>query len=61
MFGLLYKVSRKSRIVNIFLRFVYKCDIPVTAKIGKNVTFNHKGLGVVIHPAREPETILRPR
>ncbi len=35
MFGLLYKVSRKSRIVNIFLRFVYKCDIPVTAKIGK--------------------------
>lgn len=50
MFGLLYKVSRKSRIVNIFLRFVYKCDIPVAAKIGKNVTFNHKGLGIVIHP-----------
>lgn len=50
MFALLYKASRKSRIVNVFLRFIYKCDIPAAVKIGKNVTFNHKGLGVVIHP-----------
>lgn len=50
MFELLYKVSRRSRIVNKLLQIIYRCDILVAAKIGKNVTFNHRGLGVVIHP-----------
>lgn len=36
-------------------RFIYKCEIPRSARIGRNVTFNHKGLGVVIHPNAQIE------
>lgn len=50
MFSILYKASRRSRIINKIFSLIYKCEIPVSAKIGKNVTFNHNGLGVVIHP-----------
>lgn len=50
MFEFMYKLSRKSVIMNKLLQFVYKCEIPRTAQIGSGVTFNHKGLGVVIHP-----------
>lgn len=50
MFEFLYKLSRKSAVMNKILQLVYKCEIPRTAQIGNKVTFNHKGLGVVIHP-----------
>lgn len=50
MFLLLYKLSRKSHIINKIMRLLYGCEIPYYAKIGKNVTFNHRALGVVIHP-----------
>lgn len=29
---------------------LYKCEIPKAARIGNRVTFNHNGLGVVVHP-----------
>ncbi len=32
------------------LRVLYSCDIPRKAQIGKNVSFPHRGLGVVINP-----------
>ena len=50
MFELLYKLSRKSAVMNKMLQLIYKCEIPRKAQIGNGVTFNHKGLGVVIHP-----------
>lgn len=50
MFELLYKLSRKSAVMNKMLQLIYKCEIPRKARIGNGVTFNHKGLGVVIHP-----------
>lgn len=50
MFEFMYKLSRKSVAMNKLPQFVYKCEIPRTAQIGSGVTFNHKGLGVVIHP-----------
>jgi serine O-acetyltransferase len=37
------------------VQFVYKYEIPRTAQIGSGVTFNHKGLGVVIHPNSQIE------
>ena len=55
MFEFMYKLSRKSVIMNKLLQFVYKCEIPRTAQIGSGVTFNHKGLGVVIHPNSQIE------
>ena len=53
MFEFIYKLSRKSVVMNSL--FVYKCEIPRTAQIGSGVTFNHKGLGVVIHPNSQIE------
>ena len=50
MFEFMYKLSRKSAVMNKLLQCVYKCEIPKAAQIGNGVTFNHKGLGVVIHP-----------
>lgn len=50
MFGLLYKLSRKVRGISKLLRLLYGCEIPYSAKISNKVTFNHDGLGVVIHP-----------
>lgn len=50
MFELIYKVSRKSRSINKLFSIIYNCEIPRNVEIGKNVVFNHRGLGVVIHP-----------
>ena len=55
MFEFMYKLSRKSAVMNKLLQFVYKCEIPRAAQIGNDVTFNHKGLGVVIHPNSQIE------
>lgn len=55
MFEFMYKLSRKSVVMNKLLQFVYKCEIPRTAQIGSGVTFNHRGLGVVIHPNSQIE------
>ncbi len=30
-------------------RVLYACDIPYTCEIGRNVVFQHNGLGVVVH------------
>ena len=51
MFIFLYRLSRKYRAFNFLLRVLFSCDIARDAKISKSVVFNHKGLGVVIHPA----------
>lgn len=37
------------KIIYYFIRIVFACDLPFTAKIGSNVGFFHNGLGVVIH------------
>lgn len=42
-----------SRIIRQYTRVVYSCDIGPTCKIGRNVSFGHNGLGVVIHPEAE--------
>lgn len=55
MFGFLFKLSRKSAVMNKLLQLIYKCEIPRAAQIGNGVTFNHKGLGVVIHPNSQIE------
>lgn len=46
----MYKLSRKSRVINKIFQLLYKCEIPKAARIGNRVTFNHNGLGVVVHP-----------
>lgn len=38
------------RLMEVFLRIVFSCDIPSQVKIGKNCRFAHNALGVVIHP-----------
>lgn len=55
MFEIMYKLSRKSRVANKIFKMLYKCEIPNTARIGNRVTFNHNGLGVVIHPNSQIE------
>lgn len=45
MFEIMYKLSRKSRVINKIFQLLYKCEIPNTARIGNRVTFNHNGLG----------------
>ena len=50
MFEIMYKLSRKSRIINKIFQLLYKCEILKAARIGNRVTFNHNGLGVVVHP-----------
>lgn len=46
----MFKLSRKSGIVNFLLKLLYSCDIPRKVRIGNNVVFPHNALGVVIHP-----------
>ena len=48
LFDILYKFSRKSKIMNHLFSCIYHCDIPMRLTTGKNVRFVHKGLGVVI-------------
>ena len=50
IFDFIFRCSRNSHIMNNILRFIFGCDIPCKTKIGKNVVFNHKAMGVVIHP-----------
>ena len=38
------------RLLEVFLRIVFSCDIPPKVVIGKNCKFAHNALGVVIHP-----------
>ncbi len=38
------------RLIEVFLRIVFSCDIPAQVKIGRNCKFAHNALGVVIHP-----------
>ena len=49
MFEFIYKLSRKSAVMNKILQFAYKCESPRTSLIGDRVTFKHKGLGSVIY------------
>lgn len=44
----LRKIPLLPRVFNRLTRLIYSCEIPYTANISKNVTFAHKGLGVVI-------------
>lgn len=50
LFDILFKLSRKNHVMNNLLRFLFGCDIPEKTKIGRNVVFNHKAMGCVIHP-----------
>ena len=50
MFSLLFKLSRRSRFINKVFSIIFSCNIPYKTKIGKNVIFNHRALGVVLHP-----------
>ena len=50
LFGFLLKLSREVRIINPILSHRYGCEIPRRAKLGKDVHFPHRALGVVIHP-----------
>jgi len=36
-------------LIRKYIRFVYACDLPYSAELGRNVSFPHNGLGVVIH------------
>ena len=38
------------RLMEVFLRVVFSCDLPAQVIIGKNCRFAHNALGVVIHP-----------
>ena len=38
MFGFLFKLSRKSAVMNKLLQLIYKCEIPRAAQIGNGVT-----------------------
>jgi len=48
----LYKwhLTPLSFLIRAFMRFVFACDVPYKATIGKGALFPHDALGVVIHP-----------
>lgn len=37
-------------LIRLFMRIIFSCDIPYKALIGKNTSFPHYALGVLIHP-----------
>ncbi|WP_195576628.1 serine O-acetyltransferase [Paenibacillus sp. 1001270B_150601_E10] len=37
------------KLITIFIRIVFACDLPIDADLGKDVKLFHNGLGVVIH------------
>ena len=43
------KLTPLAILVRIFMRIVFSCDIPYKLKMGKNISFPHHALGVVIH------------
>ena len=51
MFKFIFKLSRIIPKGDIVLRMLYGCEIPKSVKFGKNVSFGHKALGVVINGA----------
>ena len=53
IFNILYRISRIVPGGGSMLRIIYSCDIPRHAKIAKSVSFQHRALGVVIHPDAE--------
>ena len=53
IFNILYRISRIVPGGGFMLRIIYSCDIPRHAKIAKSVSFQHRALGVVIHPDAE--------
>lgn len=54
MFKFLFKMSRKSGLINFILKRLYACDIPRKIKFLEggvsSISFPHNALGVVIHP-----------
>lgn len=38
------------RLIEIYLRIIFSCDIPSEVEIGENCRFGHNALGVVIGP-----------
>jgi serine O-acetyltransferase len=48
----LYKKKHRflAKLIYIFMRVVFSCDIPYTSKIGEGTQFPHFALGVVINP-----------
>lgn len=42
-------LTKLARLVYIFLRITFSCDIPYSTKIGKNCIFKHDGLGITIN------------
>ncbi len=50
LFDTIYKLSRSIPGMSFALRVLYSCDIPRHAQIANSVKFEHRGLGVVIHP-----------
>ena len=38
------------KLLRIFQRIFYNCDIPFSARIDDTVHFNHNGIGVVVNP-----------
>lgn len=50
IFKIIYLISRKVIFFDHILYILFRCVIPRKACIGDNVTFNHAGLGTVVHP-----------
>lgn len=44
-----YHIPIMPGIIMRICRVLYSCELPYTAKLGKDVLFVHNGLGVVIH------------
>lgn len=44
------KIRIYRRLVELYLRVVYGCEIPASVLIGKDCKFAHNALGVVLHP-----------
>lgn len=49
MWRFFFWVSRHLPFGCKILRLLFSCDIPRKTKIGNNVRFGHKGLGIVVH------------
>lgn len=42
-------VRRFAEVRYYFTQIVHSCEIPLQVKIGQNVKFGHRGIGIVIH------------
>lgn len=45
----LHHLTIFAKMVNLFMRIVFSCEIPFQANIGRGTEFSHGGLGVVIN------------